>query len=126
MNDAVRSMLAMCASNSDPASLTSQTIPIPDPGPGELLVEVRATAITADELTWPESWPAIPCHDLSGVVSARARGPTAGDPATRSTAWSVSTGTARPPSTSPPPPPIWPASPPRSIIWRPPPFRSAR
>jgi NADPH:quinone reductase-like Zn-dependent oxidoreductase len=53
MNDAVRSMLAMCASNSDPASLTSQTIPIPDPGPGELLVEVCATAITADELTWP-------------------------------------------------------------------------
>ena len=28
---------------------------IPDPGPGELLVEVHATAITADELTWPES-----------------------------------------------------------------------
>src|ERR1700751_4769211 len=74
MNDAVRSMLAMCASNSDPASLTSQTIPIPDPGPGELLVEVCATAITADELTWPESWTAIPCHDLSGVVSATGPG----------------------------------------------------
>jgi NADPH:quinone reductase and related Zn-dependent oxidoreductases len=40
MNDAVRSMRAMCASNSDPASLTSQNIPIPDPGPGELLVQV--------------------------------------------------------------------------------------
>jgi NADPH:quinone reductase-like Zn-dependent oxidoreductase len=63
-------MRAMCASDSDPASLTSQSVPIPDPGPGELLVEVCATAITADELTWPESWPAIPCHDLSGVVSA--------------------------------------------------------
>ncbi|MGH3164167.1 MAG: NADP-dependent oxidoreductase, partial [Streptosporangiaceae bacterium] len=74
MNDAVRSMRAMCASNSDPASLTSQNIPIPDPGPGELLVEVHATAITADELTWPESWPAIPCHDLSGVVSATGPG----------------------------------------------------
>ena len=70
MNDAVRLMRAMCASDSDPASLTSQNVPIPDPGPGELLVEVRATAITAAELTWPESWPAIPCHDLSGVVSA--------------------------------------------------------
>jgi NADPH:quinone reductase-like Zn-dependent oxidoreductase len=33
-------------------------------------VQVRATAITADELTWPESWPAIPCHDLSGIVAA--------------------------------------------------------
>src|SRR2546430_4964817 len=74
MNDAVRSMRAMCASSSDPASLTSQTIPIPEPGPGELLVEVHATAITADELTWPESWPAIPCHDLSGVVSATGPG----------------------------------------------------
>src|SRR5256886_11111666 len=70
MNDAVRSMRAMRASNSDPANLTSESIPVPDPGPGELLVQVRATAITADELTWPESWPAIPCHDVSGVVAA--------------------------------------------------------
>jgi NADPH:quinone reductase-like Zn-dependent oxidoreductase len=63
-------MRAMRAWSSDPASLTSESVPIPDPGPGELLVEVRATAVTADELTWPESWPAIPCHDLSGVVAA--------------------------------------------------------
>jgi NADPH:quinone reductase-like Zn-dependent oxidoreductase len=74
MNDAVRSMRAMCASSSDPASLTSESVPIPDPAPGELLVEVHATAITADELTWPESWPAIPCHDLSGVVAATGSG----------------------------------------------------
>jgi NADPH:quinone reductase-like Zn-dependent oxidoreductase len=74
MNDAARSMRAMCASSSDPASLTSQSVSVPDPGPGELLVEVRATAITADELTWPESWPAIPCHDLSGVVAATGPG----------------------------------------------------
>jgi NADPH:quinone reductase-like Zn-dependent oxidoreductase len=74
MNDAVRSMRAMRASSPDPASLTSERVPVPDPGPGELLVEVRATAITADELTWPESWPAIPCHDLSGVVAATGRG----------------------------------------------------
>ena len=65
MNDGVRTMHAMRASSSDPASLTSESIPVPDPGPGELLVEVRATAITAGELSWPESWPAIPCHDLS-------------------------------------------------------------
>src|SRR5580704_9234811 len=70
MNDAFRSMRAMRASNSDPASLTSESVPVPEPGPGELLVQVRATAITADELTWPESWPAIPCHDVSGVVAA--------------------------------------------------------
>jgi NADPH:quinone reductase-like Zn-dependent oxidoreductase len=63
-------MRAMRAFGPDPASLTCQTIPVPEPGPGELLVEVHATAVTAGELTWPESWPAIPCHDLSGVVAA--------------------------------------------------------
>ena len=77
MNDDVRPgrvMTAMCASSSDPATLTSQSIPVPDPGPGELLVEVRGTAVTAGELAWPESWPAIPCHDLSGVVAAAGAG----------------------------------------------------
>src|SRR6516162_3334835 len=63
-------MRAMRASGPDPAGLACETIPVPEPGPGELLVEVRATAVTADELSWPESWPAIPCHDLSGVVAA--------------------------------------------------------
>src|SRR5205809_7037028 len=63
-------MRAMHASSPDPASLICESVPVPDPGPGELLVEVRATAVTADKLTWPESWPAIPCHDLSGVVTA--------------------------------------------------------
>src|SRR5579864_8356222 len=76
MTDSVRSMRAMCASSPDPASLTSQNVPVPDPGPGELLVEVRATAVTAGELAWPESWPAIPCHDLSGVVAAMGQGVT--------------------------------------------------
>jgi NADPH:quinone reductase-like Zn-dependent oxidoreductase len=28
----------------------------------------------AGELTWPEAWPAIPCHDLSGVVAAAGPG----------------------------------------------------
>jgi len=74
MNDTVRTMRAMRASSSDPASLISETVPVPDPGPGELLVEVRGTAITAGELSWPESWPAIPCHDLSGVVTAAGDG----------------------------------------------------
>jgi NADPH:quinone reductase-like Zn-dependent oxidoreductase len=72
MNDAVRTdrvMRAMRASSPDPASLASESVPVPEPGPGELLVEVRGTAVTAHELTWPESWPATPCHDLSGVVA---------------------------------------------------------
>src|SRR5215475_15247928 len=67
-------MRAMRAAGPDPASLTCQSVPVPEPAPGELLVEVRATAVTAGELTWPETWPAIPCHDLSGVVAGAGRG----------------------------------------------------
>jgi len=70
MTSSPRTMHAMRAAGQDPASLARQIIPVPEPGPGEVLVAVRATAVTADELTWPESWPAIPCHDLSGVVTA--------------------------------------------------------
>src|SRR5215475_13194885 len=73
-------MSAMRASSDDPASLTCETVTVPDPGPGELLVEVHATAVTAAELTWPENWPAIPCHDLSGVVAALGGGVTGWQP----------------------------------------------
>jgi len=69
-----RTMRAMHATSADPASLTCERIPVPRPGPGELLVEVRATAVTAGELTWPETWPVIPCHDVSGVVAATGPG----------------------------------------------------
>jgi len=58
------------ATAADPASLMPQTRPIPAPGAGEVLVEVHATAVTAGELAWPETWPAIPCHDLSGIITA--------------------------------------------------------
>jgi NADPH:quinone reductase-like Zn-dependent oxidoreductase len=74
VTSSVRTMRAMRASGPDPAGLACETIPVPEPGPGELLVEVQATAVTAGELTWPESWPAIPCHDLSGVVAAAGPG----------------------------------------------------
>jgi len=73
-------MRAMRAASADPASLTCEQVPVPEPGPGELLVEVCATAITAGELTWPESWPAIPCHDLSGTVAATGHGVTSWRP----------------------------------------------
>ena len=70
MNDPVRTMRAMRAASPNPASLTFEQVPVPEPGPGEPLVEVCATAVTAGELTWPESWPTIPCQDLSGTVAA--------------------------------------------------------
>ena len=80
MTTSARTMSAMRASSPDPASLTCETVPVPDPGPGELLAEVHATAVTAGELTWPESWPVIPCHDLSGVVAATGSGVTSWRP----------------------------------------------
>jgi len=80
MTSPARTMRAMCAADPDPASLTCQNLPVPEPAPGELLVEVRATAVTAGELTWPETWPAIPCHDVSGVVAAAGRGVTGWQP----------------------------------------------
>lgn len=69
-------MRAVQAFSAEVSSLAIESVPVPDPGPGELLVRVRATAVTADELTWPEAYPQIPCHDLSGVVSATGPGVT--------------------------------------------------
>ncbi|HEX6526797.1 MAG TPA: hypothetical protein VF070_43305 [Streptosporangiaceae bacterium] len=42
MNDAVRTGRVMRTSSSDPASLASESVPVPEPG--ELLVEVRRHA----------------------------------------------------------------------------------
>jgi NADPH:quinone reductase-like Zn-dependent oxidoreductase len=67
-------MRAVRAFSADVSSLALESVPVPAPGPGELLVRVRATAVTADELSWPEAYPAIPCHDLSGVVTATGPG----------------------------------------------------
>ena len=80
MSNPVRHMHAMLAANSDPGSLTEQTVDVPEPAEGELLVQVRATALTAGELDWPETWPAVPCHDLSGVVAAVGAGVTGWQP----------------------------------------------
>jgi NADPH:quinone reductase-like Zn-dependent oxidoreductase len=51
--------------------LVGERIETPSPGPGEALVQVRAAAITRDELDWPaDRLPAIPSYELSGVVAA--------------------------------------------------------
>ena len=50
--------------------LTLDEVESPAPGLGEALVQVRAAAITRDELTWPvDRLPAIPSYELSGVVA---------------------------------------------------------
>lgn len=49
--------------------LRLEQIPVPEPGPGEVLVRVHAAAITRDELTWPtDRLPAIPSYELSGAL----------------------------------------------------------
>jgi NADPH:quinone reductase-like Zn-dependent oxidoreductase len=56
-----------------PDELVLDTIAVPTPAPGEVLVRVHAAAITFAELSWDETWahvPAIPAHEFSGVVVA--------------------------------------------------------
>lgn len=60
-----------------PEQLVYEEAPRPIPGPGEVLIAVRAAAITLAELTWPETWtaegvdrtPVIPSHEFAGVVA---------------------------------------------------------
>src|SRR4051794_28598244 len=52
-----------------PGQLAVEEIDRPRPERGEVLVRVRAAAITRDELEWPvDRLPAIPSYELSGVV----------------------------------------------------------
>jgi NADPH:quinone reductase-like Zn-dependent oxidoreductase len=62
-----------------PPTLIADDIPRPQPGPGELLVHVRAAGVTTTELSWsPTSHNksggirthAVPGHEFSGVVAA--------------------------------------------------------
>jgi NADPH:quinone reductase-like Zn-dependent oxidoreductase len=66
-----------------PELLVYELAPKPEPGPGEILVEVHAAGITYAELTWDLSWtrldgsdrtPVIPSHEVSGIVVAAGRG----------------------------------------------------
>lgn len=50
-------------------ALSVDEIEVPQPGSGEALVRVHATAITRDELDWPtDRLPAIVSYELSGVL----------------------------------------------------------
>jgi NADPH:quinone reductase-like Zn-dependent oxidoreductase len=53
----------------DPGQVRVETVPTPAPAEGEVLIRVRAAAITRDELTWPEGrLPATPSYEVSGEV----------------------------------------------------------
>ena len=68
---------------SDSPRLVAATVPEPQPGPGQVLVRVSATAITPTELDWyptthtssgqPRA-SAIPCHEFSGTIAALGEG----------------------------------------------------
>ena len=62
-----------------PEGLRFETAPTPEPGTGDVLVEVHAASFTPTELTWASTCidrsghdrrPVIPCHEVSGVVVA--------------------------------------------------------
>jgi NADPH:quinone reductase-like Zn-dependent oxidoreductase len=69
-----------------PEQLVYEEAPRPEPGPGEVLVAVKAASMTPHELTWGATWthssdgtgpertPIIPSHEFSGVVAARGAG----------------------------------------------------
>jgi NADPH:quinone reductase-like Zn-dependent oxidoreductase len=55
----------------DPGQVRLEQVPTPSPASGELLIRVRAAAVTRDELTWPEGrLPATPSYEFSGEVVA--------------------------------------------------------
>jgi NADPH:quinone reductase-like Zn-dependent oxidoreductase len=50
-------------------TLVVEEVETPRPASGEALVEVRAAAITRDEIEWPQDrLPAIPSYELAGVA----------------------------------------------------------
>ncbi|WP_217602204.1 alcohol dehydrogenase catalytic domain-containing protein [Chitinophaga sp. GbtcB8] len=59
--------------------------PEPQAAINDVIVEVHASAITGDELSWPATWtdragrdrtPSIPGHELAGIVTAIGYGTT--------------------------------------------------
>src|SRR5204862_4995367 len=70
-----------------PEALRFGDAPTPRPGPGEVLVRVRAAAVTPTELLWVPTWttrdgaprplPVIPGHEFSGEVARLGEGVTA-------------------------------------------------
>lgn len=76
-------------SRGGPESIRLEDAPTPRPAAGEVLVRVRAAAVTPTELLWVPTWatrdgeprplPIIPGHEFSGEVAACGEGVTAVD-----------------------------------------------
>ena len=72
---------ARCLEYGPPASLVVESVELPDPGPGEVLVEVHAAAVNfpdvlvvANEYQIPAPLPFTPGSELAGVVAAVGEG----------------------------------------------------
>jgi NADPH:quinone reductase-like Zn-dependent oxidoreductase len=72
-------------STDGPGGLRYEQAPVPVPAIGEVLVRVAAASFTPTELSWPSTssdragrnrLPAIPCHEVSGVVEGLGYGTT--------------------------------------------------
>ncbi|MFD6554561.1 alcohol dehydrogenase catalytic domain-containing protein, partial [Streptomyces sp. NPDC058398] len=70
-----------------PEELVHEVAPKPVPGPGDVLVEVRAASVTPGELDWDATWtdsfdggsprlPVVPSKEVSGVVAELGHGVT--------------------------------------------------
>ncbi|MGW3667895.1 NADP-dependent oxidoreductase [Streptomyces sp. NPDC005141] len=71
-----------------PDQLVYEVAPRPVPGPGEVLIEVRAASVTSGELGWDATWtdsfdgsggprlPIVPSKEVSGVVAEPGEGVT--------------------------------------------------
>jgi NADPH:quinone reductase-like Zn-dependent oxidoreductase len=65
-------MLALRAQHKGgPESLALEDAPIPEPGTGDVLVEVTAAGYTPGELDWPTTWVDRSGHDRSTVIPFR-------------------------------------------------------
>jgi NADPH:quinone reductase-like Zn-dependent oxidoreductase len=66
---------ARLAAPGGPEHIVIEDVPVPEPAAGEVLVAVRAAAITPRELTWTTA-PATISHEISGVVAKAGPGVT--------------------------------------------------
>ena len=82
-------MRALRVASRKGAEISYEEMPAPDPGIGDVLIEVKAASFTPTELEWPSTWvdraghdrtPVVLGHEVSGVVRALGYGTTGFDP----------------------------------------------
>lgn len=78
-------MLALCFDGQKDHEGRFGELPMPEPGIGDVLLEVTAASFTPTELEWPSTWvdraghrraPVVPAHEVSGVVRSLGYGTT--------------------------------------------------